>query len=128
MKGYGEDQIFWFKSKKGNFTVKSAYDGLSKEIKKENDQIWSCVWRWNGPQSTRVFLWLVFHNRLKTKAEISRRHVQLDCNCDRCGGGAENTLHVLRDCLIARRFWNAYPPGTSMSIFFLSELARLEEL
>ncbi|KAH9735402.1 putative ribonuclease H protein [Citrus sinensis] len=100
MEGYGEDQIFWSESKKGNFTVKSAYDALSKELKGDDDQIWSCVWRWNGPQSIRVFLWLVLYNRLKTKAEISRRHVHLDSSCDRCGDGDENTLHVLRDCML----------------------------
>ncbi|KAH9723430.1 putative leucine-rich repeat receptor-like serine/threonine-protein kinase [Citrus sinensis] len=118
MEGYGEDQIFWSESKKGNFTVKSAYDALSKEIKGEDDQIWSCVWRWNGPQSIRVFLWLVLHNRLKTKAEISRRHVHLDSSCDRCGDGDENTLHVLRDCMVARRFWYAILPIHQRQYFF----------
>ncbi|KAH9735403.1 putative ribonuclease H protein [Citrus sinensis] len=118
MEGYGEDQIFWSESKKGNFTVKSAYDALSKELKGDDDQIWSCVWRWNGPQSIRVFLWLVLYNRLKTKAEISRRHVHLDSSCDRCGDGDENTLHVLRDCMVARRFWYAILPIHQRQYFF----------
>ena len=39
-------------------------------------------------------------NRLKTKAKLFRRHIVDDMSCARCGCVVENTLDVLRDCLV----------------------------
>lgn len=58
---------------------------ISKAKYSEKDQIWGIAWSWKGPQSVRIFRWLVLHNRLKMKAELTRRHIQIGCGCDCCG-------------------------------------------
>lgn len=65
-----------------------------------------------------IFIWLVLHNRLKIKAEILRRHIQIGSVCDRCGTSVEDTLHVIRDCLVAKRLWNRVIPMSHRQSFY----------
>lgn len=88
----------------GIFTGKSAYHATSHHGFNKEDQIWSLAWKWQGPQCIRMFLWLVLHDRLKTNGELQRRHIVTGSGCARCGASLENTLPVLRDCMVARRF------------------------
>lgn len=74
---------------------------ISKAKYSEKDQIWGIAWSWKGPQSVRIFRWLVLHNRLKMKAELTRRHIQIVVAIL-----LEDVLHVLRDCMVAKRVWN----------------------
>ncbi|KAH9733957.1 putative ribonuclease H protein [Citrus sinensis] len=101
-----DDQMYWAYSKSGGFTTKSAYLALSKMTINDEDSFWSFVWHWRGPQRIRTFLWVVGQNRLKTKAELFRRHIGADMSCARCGCLIENTLHALRDCPGAKHFFN----------------------
>lgn len=91
----GADQVFWAESAKGCFIVKSAYHALSKTILSDDEKLWSLAWSWKGPQSIRFFIWLVLHDKLKTRFELSRRHLLVDDWCDRCGSTLENTIHVI---------------------------------
>lgn len=59
------------------------------------------------------------HDRLKTKLELRRRHLDSDGICDRCGLDLESPLHVLRDCPVAKRIWNCFIPKSSQADFFL---------
>lgn len=61
----------------GLFTTKSAYLMLSGSISVVEDYRLQSVWRWKGPQSVRTFLWQALLDRLKTKAELARRHIPI---------------------------------------------------
>ncbi|XP_052290822.1 uncharacterized protein LOC127900258 [Citrus sinensis] len=101
----GTDSLFWAHSKFGRFTTHSAYLALSNDTPMHDDRLWRMVWNWKGPQSVRIFLWQVFHDRLKTKAELARHHIPVSTSCDRCGAMIEDAMHVLRDC--ALQFFNS---------------------
>lgn len=118
MHNKGGDQVYWAKSNKGIFTVKSAYNVISNTQNRDEDKSWDIVWLWKGPKSIRTFLWLVMHNRLKTKAELLRRHIPTDNGCDRCGYSVKNTLHVIRDCMIVKWMWNRFIPVDTRPMFF----------
>lgn len=96
---------FWAHSKSGRFTTHSAYLAISEDNSMHNNRLWRMVWRWKGPQSVRIFLWQVFHDRVKTKAELVRRHIPILISCDRCGAMTEDAIHALRDCPLVKRFW-----------------------
>lgn len=64
----------------------------------------------------------MFYDRLKTRAEISKRHMLVDCSCDRCGSSLENTVHVLRDCMVVKRVWNRIIPVSSRPLFYSLDL------
>ncbi|KAH9754932.1 putative ribonuclease H protein [Citrus sinensis] len=101
----GTDSLFWAHSKFGRFTTHSAYLAFSNDTPMHDDRLWRTVWSWKGPQSVRIFLWQVFHDRLKTKAELVRRHIPVSTSCYRCGAVTEDAMHVLRDC--ALQFFNS---------------------
>ncbi|KAH9725610.1 putative ribonuclease H protein [Citrus sinensis] len=95
----GPDQFYWSHSNKGNFSASSAYNVIRSPDISLQDTSWNMVWKWQGPQGVKVFIWLALHGRLKTKAEIARRHMAINTECDRCGAPVEDILHVLRDCM-----------------------------
>lgn len=121
----GEDQVYWAESNNGSFMVKSAYNAISSYHSRNEDFSWDIVWRWKGPQSIRTFLWLVTHNRLKTKAELARKHILANAGCDRCGCGVEDTLHVLRDCMAAKRILPSFYSCGGTTIFLRSTFKRM---
>ncbi|KAH9793075.1 putative ribonuclease H protein [Citrus sinensis] len=80
--------------------------------------LWCTVWSWKGPQSVRIFLWQALHDRLKTKAELVRRHIPVSTSCDLCGAVTEDAMHVLRDYALVKRFWILILPENKRQQFF----------
>ena len=101
----GEDQCYWVYFNTWHFTRKSVYLSLHQSNNVVDISLWNLAWKWNGPQSIRTFIWLAISNRLKTKFELHRRHITKDSTCCICGHHLEDTIHVLRDCVIARQVW-----------------------
>lgn len=104
-------------------TVKSAYNLLAQSQWNDRDNFWWLAWSWKGPQSVKIFIWLVFHNRLKTRGELASRHLNIDSSCERCGYGLENTIHVLRDCPFSKAVWFWLLRGHNHQHFFEANLA-----
>ncbi|KAH9804404.1 putative ribonuclease H protein [Citrus sinensis] len=119
----GVDHVYWAASPQGDFTVKSAYDLLDQSRVQERDSYWKIAWSWKGPQSIKIFIWLVLHNRLKTRAELATRRLNIEPSCERCGAGLENTIHVLRDCPYSKAVWLRLLRGNNHQYFFQSNLA-----
>lgn len=64
--------------------------------------IWKLIWRWNGPQRIRSFLWIVDHNRLLTNEHRVRCILTNSDLCTACQGSIETPLHILLDYPNAR--------------------------
>ncbi|CAN1762528.1 Putative ribonuclease H protein At1g65750 [Linum perenne] len=114
----GEDELIWGPDPKGLFSIKSAYEILAATDRSNSDQRWKSVWQWQGPNRVRFFLWLAVHSRLLTNSERRRRHLCIDDTCPRCRTGAEDIIHVLRDCPFARSIWQELIPATEHDFFF----------
>ncbi|KAH9728215.1 putative ribonuclease H protein [Citrus sinensis] len=119
---HGHDSYFWGVSSNGIFSVKSAYELLDDPIGNGDRNFWRLAWSWKGPESIRVFLWLLLHGRLKTRKELHRRQLVVSTQCDRCGGQVEDILHALRDCVTARRDCSYLLPTHHPPSFFLCSL------
>lgn len=118
----GQDPISWSASSKGLFTIKSAYHHLAGLEYEDKESNWLLAWLWKGPQDICIFIWTVMHDRLKTKLELRRRHLDSDGICDRCGLDLESPLHVIRDCPVAKRICNYFIPKSSQADFFSMSL------
>ncbi|CAN1848962.1 hypothetical protein LINPERHAP1_LOCUS39124 [Linum perenne] len=59
----------------------------------------------SGQQLRRHFLWLIAHDWMLTNVEHRKRHLEADVGCQRCMNLIEDTLHVVRDCRVAREDW-----------------------
>ncbi|KAL9419174.1 hypothetical protein AB3S75_037017 [Citrus x aurantiifolia] len=114
----GVDQIFWSYEPSGHFTVRSAYKLLCQLELIATDNAWNQAWSWKGPQAAHIFLWQVLHAKLKTKSELSRRHIPVSLHCDRCGAPLEDIIHVLRDCHCIKRVWLRLVPARHQISFF----------
>lgn len=62
-----EDQRYWAFSKDGSFSTKSAYLLVNDNGYNKTDSPWQAIWKWKGPQSIKTFLWLLVHDKLKTR-------------------------------------------------------------
>jgi hypothetical protein len=89
------------------FSVKMAYDFLLQENVTGRD-FWNNVWKWEGPQKIRCFLWLVINDGLKTNDKRSRCQLTNQSNCPLCLTENENSFHLLRDCELVKPVWRHF--------------------
>ncbi|KAL1109679.1 hypothetical protein V6Z11_D03G194300 [Gossypium hirsutum] len=52
-----------------------------------------------------LFLWFVVKQRLLNNLECVKRGIGQNIVCSLCGHDTEDIMHVLRDCLMARKAW-----------------------
>ncbi|CAN1178453.1 Putative ribonuclease H protein At1g65750 [Linum perenne] len=103
----GDDGSAWGNKKHGKFSIKSAYALIADIANRPSEELWKVIWRWQGPNRIRHFLWLAGNDRLPTNDQRTRRNFASDPMCPRCPGQVENSIHVLRDCSFAREVWVA---------------------
>jgi hypothetical protein len=113
------NQIIWAGTKKGIFTVRSAYH-LVKElsladkgecsIEGRKERMWQVIWKLNCPRVIHLFLWKACNNILLTKENLSKRTVTLDDKCLICKLETETIGHSLWSCSVAKDVWMECPP------------------
>ena len=95
------DRVVWSLEKSGRFSVKSLYEGLTK-----NECGVSLKRNWKGkiPAKIKIFLWLVSNDVVLTKDNLLKRKWQGDptcvfCECD------ETIPHLFFQCPVAKVIW-----------------------
>jgi hypothetical protein len=106
----GEDNPSWSYSTNGTFTVQSAYE-LILNLNHCNSTLWNNVWKWEGPQKIKCFLWLVISDGLKINDKRNRCRISYNSNCALCLIERENSLHLLGDCPMVSPIWNHFGFG-----------------
>ncbi|KAK9273362.1 hypothetical protein L1049_018171 [Liquidambar formosana] len=69
------------------------------------------------PPKIQHFLWLCFHNRISAKASLVARYIGTDSCCSLCNHPAEDTVHILRDCVVAMEIWSSLDPHLPPTFF-----------
>lgn len=64
---------------------------------------WLKVWQFRGPVRASLTLWTCLHQALPTTALLWQRGIIESPICRSCRHPVQSTLHLLRDCQIARR-------------------------
>ncbi|CAN1142657.1 Putative ribonuclease H protein At1g65750 [Linum perenne] len=113
-----EDELIWGPGPKGKFSIKSAYEILDCISNESADNIWKTIWKWEGPNRVKHFIWLAAHERILTNSERCRRHIAQDSTCYRCPNICEDLLHVCRDCNLAKEVWMSLFPHRASGDFF----------
>ncbi|CAN1761174.1 Putative ribonuclease H protein At1g65750 [Linum perenne] len=106
----GTDCRSWGLEGDGVFSVKSAYCMLREIEGGDSGSNWSKIWRWEGPNKIRHFMWLLRHDKLMTNVERGRRRLTDNLACQHCRGGEEDLNHVFRECCFASQTWNRVLP------------------
>jgi hypothetical protein len=113
-----KDKIVWAGTKKGTFTVRSAYH-MAKESSLTDkgecsnegikERMWKVLWKINCPRVVHLFLWKACNNILPTKANLSKRGVTQDDKCPICNLEPETVEHSLWSCQAAKDVWMECP-------------------
>jgi hypothetical protein len=113
-----KDKIVWASTKKGIFTVRSAYH-MAKEFvladegecstEGNKERIWKALWKLNCSRVVHLFLWKTCNNILPTKANLSKRGVTQDDKCPICNLETESVGHSLWSYQAAKDVWLECP-------------------
>ncbi|XP_019177733.1 PREDICTED: uncharacterized protein LOC109172938 [Ipomoea nil] len=99
-----KDDWYWMGDIKGVYTVKNGYRRLG-EINAPCDAVWNNIWKLQVPPKWRIFLWRAITNILRTITNLVRRRVEIPNVCPACGVLEEDVMHILCNCVYARRVW-----------------------
>ncbi|KAJ6855560.1 hypothetical protein NC651_040268 [Populus alba x Populus x berolinensis] len=74
------DSIYCTNCTSGNFSIQSAYATEVETLRHRHDQasLWKLIWKWNGPERIKAFLWIVAHSSLIQNETKGRRHFAED--------------------------------------------------
>ncbi|CAN1809470.1 Putative ribonuclease H protein At1g65750 [Linum perenne] len=101
-----DDIPVWNLEPNGKYSVKTGYL-LAKELTNRDEQhLWKRIWKWEGSQRVRNFLWIAASGKMLTNAERVRRHLSSNSDCGICPGEAETCEHILRSCPMASQVWD----------------------
>ena len=62
------------------------------------------VWKCKVPLKIQIFLWMAFHDRIQSAAQLRKRKWAGAKECKMCGV-VETTDHILFTCLVAAFLW-----------------------
>jgi ribonuclease HI len=116
---FGIDERIMAGTTNNNFSVAAMYMILDGYGREENT-LWSKVWKLHVPERVRTFTWMMLHQRLLTNS-LKNSMGLCHAMCAFCGDVEETILHVMRDCPRAKDIWNCVIPVRDRASFFMSE-------
>lgn len=113
-----EDSIIWNSPTEADFSVKSTYNDLTKEIQSITECHWELIWRWPGNQRNKTFLCLCAKNKILTNVHKVKRNLTSNPLCPIYRMEEESVLHALRDCPASKVVWKILIKLSNWSKFF----------
>lgn len=77
----GFDQIAWKWLVNGLFFFAANYKNLINHSSSSSSIIWKLIWKSKAPQRVRVFLWLLWQEKILTNGERVQRHMSDEGHC-----------------------------------------------
>ncbi len=114
------DSRVWIGTRRGNFTVKSAYWLLVYQQQHQQvhtssssngviNVFWNRVWAAKVPPKVKLFIWRACRNILPTLTKLFERKASSSFSCSWCSEALETNDHVLWQCDFAQKVWRACP-------------------
>lgn len=93
-----------------------AYQAITKNRKNKVNM--DLLWKDNIPPKLKLFLWLVWWERLPTNKLLHHQNIVQSALCPTCHSLEESTNHVLRECIMDREVWNKmmFNPSHNLSL------------
>ncbi|KAH1119081.1 hypothetical protein GYH30_047754 [Glycine max] len=101
------DLLLWGPDSGGPYSTKSAYNFLKDvDTQVTEDSASKIIWNLKIPPRASAFSWRIFKNRIPTKVNLRRRHVELPSyNCPLGDEEEETVGHVMYSCIKTRYLW-----------------------
>lgn len=68
-----------------------------------------------------MFKWLILHDGVLSKINLEKRQLSVTTTFLWCNTNKESTIHILRDCAIARSVWQAFVSIEAWDLFLGSD-------
>lgn len=97
-----KDKVIWCLERSGRFSVKSLYRfwSFGGVISSRNQKLWKS----RIPLKVKVFVWLLYQDRLPTAVNLKTKNWKGNVNCSLCGV-PEDTNHIFFNCVLAKFTW-----------------------
>ena len=76
----GEDTMVWWSSGDGNFNIQAAHSVITHPDLSPSDPLFKLIWKWEGMERIKSFLWLVVFDALRTDEFRVRCHISNSSN------------------------------------------------
>ena len=103
----GQDLSYWGCTSNGEFSVSSGYEivvGLRDHTGGTLDNM-KWIWHLRCPERIRVFIWILYLNKLNINEVRARKGMTAYAFCDQCPGKVESIEHVFCECSDAVNIW-----------------------
>ncbi|PNY08933.1 ribonuclease H [Trifolium pratense] len=102
-----DDKVAWSGTSDGDFSIASAYTLLCQFSDEAWETDWLRIWMLRVPERIKTFIWLIRQDSLLTNYWKNKMH-NGEPWCNHCVDVVEDTLHVLRDCPLAKSVWKVH--------------------
>ena len=101
------DDWIWKADPSGQYSTQSAYNLLMGEtIGETHDGASKELWKLKIPSKTSIFAWRLIRDRLPTKSNLRRRHVEINYMlCLFCRNKEEDATHLFFHCSKILPIW-----------------------
>jgi ribonuclease HI len=102
-----KDVLLWSWDTKGDqVTTKQAYEAQLEEAVLVEPVFWySELWNWLLPLKIKLFMWLLFEQKILTWENLYKRGILGPSRCVLCGTQEENLKHLFVDCIFTKNIW-----------------------
>jgi hypothetical protein len=132
-----EDRWEWIPGEEGVFSVKSAYNILSKELgnvdllAEELEGVFAHVWESSAPSKVIAFSWQLLFDRIPSRSNLLLRGIVVSdkpWECLGCVGHIETSNHLFLHCPCAMQIWRDVFSWLGVEIIIPPSLASLYEI
>lgn len=106
---FGEkDSWLWSGNNNGVYNSHSAYNWIISIVSpREEEEIFSLLWRIKAPRKALFFIWRLLRNRLPTKDNLCRRNIidNDETLCSFFQQEVESAQHLFSTCYVVATIW-----------------------
>ncbi|KAK1272913.1 Transcription factor bHLH47 [Acorus gramineus] len=113
-----DDSMVWGEKNAVKYRVKPGYDwwkrdspGITSMVPKNPK-----IWQWRISLKVKIFLWLVFQQRVLTKSYRSKWRPHMDTSCEFCAANTETVERLFCSCPVLLQLWNLISVATSSRV------------
>jgi hypothetical protein len=70
-----------------------------------SNPVWQIIWKLKVPNKVKIFIWRALHGIVPLKAILANRHVGKEGGGPICNNAAEDILHMVFKCPMAKDLW-----------------------
>lgn len=113
-----QDRLVWGPSSLGKYSPKSGYDWLVKGSSPSRNISVMWIWKLQVAEKVKHFICLISFDRIACNDLRARCVIAVSNLCLLCDLHAETSLHLVRECYMAKDIWFALLPSSISQEFF----------